>query len=114
MMGTRVEVITRSADNLFTGVPRSKETATDLLHHSSLIFSLLHSHANLEWCDKIKLSNLLLPRKSGTIKSLQLLSTSATLLALEQLVNFDPTTLVSPKSAGWCLGFRGSNFGFQV
>ena len=29
----------------------------------------------LEWCDKIKLSNLLLPRKGGTIKSLQLLST---------------------------------------
>jgi hypothetical protein len=25
----------------------------------------------LEWCDKIKLSNLLLPRKGGTIKSLQ-------------------------------------------
>jgi hypothetical protein len=38
----------------------------------------LHSHATflLEWCDKIKLSNLLLPRKRGTIKSLQqLLST---------------------------------------
>jgi len=54
---------------------------------SSLISSLLHSHVtlNLEWCDKIKLSNLLLPRKSGTIKSLQLLSTSGTLLALEQL-----------------------------
>jgi len=36
--------------------------------------SSLHSHATLflEWCDKIKLSNLLLPRKSGTIKSLQL------------------------------------------
>ena len=51
---------------------------------SSLISSLLHSHVNLEWCDKIKLSNLLLPRKSGTIKSLQLLSTSATLLELEQ------------------------------
>ena len=34
----------------------------------SLIPSLLHSHVNLEWCDKIKLSNLLLPRKSGTIK----------------------------------------------
>jgi hypothetical protein len=33
----------------------------------------------LEWCDKIKLSNLLLPRKGGTIKSLQLLSTSGTL-----------------------------------
>ena len=38
----------------------------------------LHSHATLllEWCDKIKLSNLLLPRKSVTIKILQLLSTS--------------------------------------
>ena len=45
---------------------------------SSLISSSLHSHVTLkpEWCDKIKLSNLLLPRKGGTIKSLQLLSTS--------------------------------------
>ena len=42
---------------------------------SSLISSLVHSHVNLEWCDDIKLSNLLLPRKSCTIKSLQLLST---------------------------------------
>ena len=33
---------------------------------SSLISSLLHSHANREWCDEIKLSNLLLPRKSAT------------------------------------------------
>jgi len=32
---------------------------------SSLISSLLHSRVtlNLEWCDEIKLSNLLLPRK---------------------------------------------------
>ena len=45
----------------------------------SVISSLLHSHVNLEWCDTIKLSNPLLPRKSGTIKSLQLLSTSETL-----------------------------------
>ena len=37
-----------------------------------------------EWCE-IKLSNLLLPRRGGTIKSLQLLSTSGTLLGLEQL-----------------------------
>ena len=46
---------------------------------SSLISSSLHSHVTLylKWCDKIKLSNLLLLRKSGTIKSLQLLSTSA-------------------------------------
>ena len=28
---------------------------------SSLVSSLLHSHVNLEWCDKIKLSDLLLP-----------------------------------------------------
>ena len=35
---------------------------------TSLISSLLHSHVNLEWCDKIKLSSLLLPRKSGTMK----------------------------------------------
>ena len=41
----------------------------------------LHSQATclLEWCDTIKLSDLLLPRKSGTIKSLQLLLTSGTL-----------------------------------
>ena len=54
---------------------------------SSLISSLLHSHVtlNLEWCDTIKLSNLLLPWKSGTTKRLQLLSTSETLLALEHL-----------------------------
>jgi hypothetical protein len=46
---------------------------SDRLHPHSL-----HSHATLllEWCDKIKLSNLLLPRKSVTIKILQLLSTS--------------------------------------
>ena len=45
---------------------------------SSLISSSLHSHVTLkpEWCDEIKLSNLMLQRKSGTIKSLQLLSTS--------------------------------------
>jgi len=43
---------------------------------SSSLTSSLHSHVNLEWCDEIKLANLLLPRKSGTIKSLQLLSTS--------------------------------------
>jgi len=47
---------------------------------SSLISSSLHSHVTLkpERCDTIKLSNLLLPRKSGNIKSLQLLSTSGT------------------------------------
>ena len=28
---------------------------------SSMIFSLLHSHVNLDWCDEIKLSNLLQP-----------------------------------------------------
>ena len=33
---------------------------------SSLISSLLQLHVNLEWCDEIKLSNLLLPRMSGT------------------------------------------------
>ena len=36
---------------------------------SSLISSLLHSHVNLEWCDKIKLLNLLLPQKSSTWRS---------------------------------------------
>jgi hypothetical protein len=35
-----------------------------------------------EWCEKIKLSNLLLPRKGGTIKSLQLLSTVLSSLAI--------------------------------
>jgi hypothetical protein len=34
-----------------------------------------HSHVTLlKWCDKIKLSNLLLPRESGAIKRLQRLS----------------------------------------
>jgi len=50
-----------------------------------IIIKFLFITLNLEWCDKIKPTNLLLPRKSGTIKSLQLLSTSGTLLALEQL-----------------------------
>jgi len=44
----------------------------------SLISSLLHSYVNLEWCDIIKLSNLLLPRQSGNIKSLPQLSIAAT------------------------------------
>ena len=52
---------------------------------SSLLSSLLHSYVNLKWCEKIKLSNLLLPRKGGTIKSLRLLSTSETLLVLGPL-----------------------------
>ena len=49
---------------------------------SSLISSLLHSHVtlNLKWCDTIKLSDLLMSRKSGSIKRLQLLSTSGALL----------------------------------
>jgi len=55
----------------FKGVPSSLGSGWGL-SSSSLIPSLLDSHVNLEWCDKIKLSNLLLPRKSGTIKSLQL------------------------------------------
>ena len=42
---------------------------------SSLIPSLSHSHVNLEWCEDIKLPNLLLPRKCDAIKSLQLLLT---------------------------------------
>ena len=46
-------------------------------HSSSLISSISHSHINLEWCDKIKLSCLMLPRKSGTIKSLQLVCTDS-------------------------------------
>ena len=43
------------------------------------VHQVLHSG---EWCGRIKLSNLLLPRKSGTIDSFQLRSTSETLLAL--------------------------------
>ena len=43
---------------------------------SSLTSFSLHLHVTfLAWCDTIKLSNLLLPRKSVTIKRLQLLST---------------------------------------
>jgi len=33
-------------------------------HHSSLISSLLHARVNLEWCEKIKLSNLTGPDSS--------------------------------------------------
>ena len=43
----------------------------------SLLFIILTCNLPV-WCDKIKLSNLLLPRKGGTFKSLQLLSTSGT------------------------------------
>ena len=56
---------------------RAFENSVDERQHhssSSSISSSLHSHVTfLEWCDKIKLSNLLLPRKTGTIKSLRLL-----------------------------------------
>ena len=54
---------------------------------SSLISSSIHSHVPfyLELCDIIKVSNLLLPRKSGTFKSLQPLSTLGTLWDLRQL-----------------------------
>jgi len=73
---------------------------------SSLISSLLHSHVNLEWCDKIKLSNPLLPRKSGTIKSLQLLSTSGTLLALSH--GMSTSGLFKKSFCSRCVvGFRG-------
>ena len=59
---------------------RQSERLAAFIHSSSssLISSSLHSHVAfcLEWYDTIKLSNLRLPRKIGTIKSLQLLSTS--------------------------------------
>jgi len=45
---------------------------------------------NLEWCDKIKLSNLLLPRNSGTIKSLQLIESSRRHYAARGPVLSDP------------------------
>ena len=45
------------------GVHKSKSSTFS--SSSSLISSLLHSHVNLEWCDKIKLSNLLLLRPSS-------------------------------------------------
>jgi len=39
-------------------------------HSSSLRSSSLHSHVTLylKWCDKIKISNLLLPRKSAVVR----------------------------------------------
>jgi hypothetical protein len=36
-----------------------------------LLTTLPCNAENLKWCNKIKLSDLVLPRKSGTIKSLQ-------------------------------------------
>ena len=49
---------------------RRRSTCRVSFVHSSFIPSLLHAYAtfNLKRCDAIKLSNLLLPRKSGTIK----------------------------------------------
>jgi len=61
---------------------------------SSLISSLLHSRVNLEWCDEIKLSNLLLPRKSGTIKSLQLLLPGPHQLAVLTPITFAKATFI--------------------
>jgi len=59
-----------------------------------------------EWCDKIKLSNLPLPRKGGTVKSLQLLSTSGTLLGPKEK---------APVAAKWAVPhLLGFGFGVQV
>ena len=41
-----------------------------------LFITLTCNAENLKWCDKFELTNLLLPRKNGTIKSLHLPSTS--------------------------------------
>ena len=73
-----LEGVAKSQSPLKAQVFKSQPSSSSLL-----ISSLSHAHAtlNLEWCDKMKLSNLRLPRKSGTFKSLQLLSTSRTLLA---------------------------------
>ena len=66
-------------------------------HHHNFLFIY-----TLNGFHKIKLSNLLLPRKSGTINSLQLLSTLETLLALEQLGESThaslPTFLTFPRT----------------
>ena len=48
--------------------PYTASAATSNTFFFTQISSFLHSHVNHEWCDKIKLSNLLLPRKSGTIE----------------------------------------------
>ena len=40
-------------------MPRGLRLMRMMMASSSSISSLLHSHANLEWCDKIKLSSLL-------------------------------------------------------
>ena len=78
--------------------PMSRQVASH--HHSSSISFLSHSRVtfNLEWCDQIKLSDALMPRKSGTIKSLQQLSTSGTVLALEQ---FAIVVVGAQASSGW-------------
>ena len=48
--------------------------------HSHVLFITLTCYLP-EWCDKTKLSNLLLPRKGGTIQSLRLLSAEPCLMA---------------------------------
>ena len=64
-------------------VARTSSSTIIIIIISVLFITLI---CNLpEWCDKTKLSNLLLPQKGGTIKSLQLLSTSGTLLGTHLL-----------------------------
>jgi len=82
---------------------------------SSLTSSSSHSHVTLlKCCDKIKLSNLLLPRKSGTIKSLQILSTLGTLwdlgTAFLEMHLREGGAVVSV----WGLGARGASRSFQL
>jgi len=57
----------------FAHAPRSFATHTP---SSLLISSLLHSRVNLEWCDKIKLSNLIKSSSQTYLKMLTILSSS--------------------------------------
>jgi hypothetical protein len=98
----------RSTAGSITSIERS-HTPNQLHPHA------LHSHATflLEWCDKIKLSNLLLPRKSGTIKGLQLLSPIPNPHTLDQVFTvtvsktgnprtLEPQTSAEPSSTTHC------------
>ena len=73
----------------------------DLSLSSTSISSSLHSHVtlNLKWGDNSKLSNLLRPRNSGTIKSLQLLSTSTWVFSTNRRSRSPNRASIAPRSS---------------
>ena len=70
-----------------------------------VVSSSLHSHVTLEWCDAI--SSLLLPRKSGIIKSLQLIIT----LGLQLIIKFE---VIVNSSKLVILFYNSSSTNFQI